>query len=550
MPNVLTHERSLNFVFAWADIVLEIAEGKIVFSEGAVKPMLGIAPEALEGKPFRDLFRGADITIAEKIMELLSRFGRIDAMDLRMAPPDKPRLPVQVCGHALGKTGHFFLAVRSRIRMAGDDGLFDRDLESGLYEGEHFHELAASRLKEMSQAGKDVNLTVLDVTGLERILAGLPEEERETLLTALGSLMKSNSVDGDTAANLGGEKFGFIAPNGQSIADIEKEVSTLIQSVAPKREVMISSAQVNVGNTEGIDEDSLAKGLMFTFQTLQASGTSGLADITSNMGSLVEQTVGQITSFRALVTEQRFEVALHPIVSMRNGTIHHFEALCRFNGDHEGSPFKAITFAEETGLIDQFDLSMAEKVVQWLQKQPRNNKSYRAAVNVSGYSIGKENYVAGLYALLDKNPWLEDRLIFEVTESSRMTDLDAANVFIQSLRKRGFEVCLDDFGAGAASFQYLSVLDVDVVKLDGSAVKNAQKAPKGRAFLTSLTELCRKLRVETVAEMVDTPKALSFVRECGCDYVQGYLFGKPSVDVSKFFPLPNQALLWAGRSEV
>ena len=261
------------------------------------------------------------------------------------------------------------------------------------------------------------------------------------------------------------------------------------------------------------------------------------------MSSLVEQTVGQITAFRNLVTQRNFEVALHPIIAMRDGTIHHFEALCRFNGDHETSPFKAITFAEETGLIDQFDLSMAGKVIQWLSKQPRNNRSYRAAVNMSGFSITKDYYKNGIIQLLDMNPWLEDRMIFEVTESSRMADLDEANTFIQTLRGRGFEVCLDDFGAGAASFQYLSVLEVDVVKLDGSAVKNAQKAAKGRAFLTSLTDMCRKLKVETVAEMVDSPKALAFVRECGCDYVQGYLFGKPSVNVADFFPLPNQALL-------
>ena len=550
MANQLTYERSLSFVFAWADIVVETADGKIVCAEGAVQPMLGQSPGALEGKPFHDLVSGGDRIVADKILELLGRHGRIDETELRLSGPGGTKIPVKVCGHALGKSGHFFLAMRSPFRMPGDDTVCERDPESGLYEGGKFHELAASRLKEMSKSGKDVNLTVLDVTGLERILASLPEDEKETLLNAIGTLMKANSVDGDTAANLGGEKFGFIAPAGQSVAEIEKEVVNLVQAIAPTREVMISSAQVNVGDTSDIDEDSLAKGLMYTFQNLQASGTSGLNDITNNMKSLVDQTVGQITAFRNLVTQRNFEVALHPIVSMRDGMIHHFEALCRFNGDREASPYQAITFAEETGLIDQFDLSMAAKVIQWLSRQPRNNRSYRAAVNVSGFSIGKDFYKDGLYQLLDKNPWLEDRLIFEVTESSRMADLDEANTFIQALRQRGFEVCLDDFGAGAASFQYLSVLDVDVVKLDGSAVKNAQKAAKGRAFLTSLTELCRKLKVQTVAEMVDTPKSLAFVRECGCDYVQGYLFGKPSVNVADFFPLPNQALLWSGRSSV
>jgi EAL domain-containing protein (putative c-di-GMP-specific phosphodiesterase class I) len=123
-----------------------------------------------------------------------------------------------------------------------------------------------------------------------------------------------------------------------------------------------------------------------------------------------------------------------------------------------------------------------------------------------------------------------------------MTDLESANNFIQTLRKRGYHICLDDFGAGAASFQYLSVLDVDVVKLDGSAIRNAQRAPKGRAFLSALTELCRRMTVETIAEMVDTIEALDFCRDCGCNYVQGYLFGKPSKEVKDFTPLPQSHL--------
>ncbi|MCB2107988.1 MAG: EAL domain-containing protein, partial [Rhodobacteraceae bacterium] len=85
-----------------------------------------------------------------------------------------------------------------------------------------------------------------------------------------------------------------------------------------------------------------------------------------------------------------------------------------------------------------------------------------------------------------------------------------------------------------ASFQYLSVLEVDVVKLDGSAVKNAQAAPKGRAFLRALTTLCKTMKVETIAEMVDSRETLEFVRDCGVEYVQGFLFGKPDPDPWQF----------------
>ena len=104
------------------------------------------------------------------------------------------------------------------------------------------------------------------------------------------------------------------------------------------------------------------------------------------------------------------------------------------------------------------------------------------AVNISGMSVDNAEYAKQLHALLDADSWLKHFMLFEITESARVADLKKANAFVQGLRGKGFHVCLDDFGAGAASFQYLSVLEVDVVKLDGSAVKNAQ-AEIGRAHV-------------------------------------------------------------------
>ena len=158
----------------------------------------------------------------------------------------------------------------------------------------------------------------------------------------------------------------------------------------------------------------------------------------------------------------------------------------------------------------------------------------RIAINVSGLSVENEDYVSALHALLQANTWARGRIMFEITESARMSDLTAADQFIQGLRGQGCEVCLDDFGAGAANFQYLSALEVDVVKLDGAAVHHAKKARKGTAFLKALVGLCRDLRVETIAEMIEDEKDFEFVRKCRVQYVQGYLFGKPSPDITSF----------------
>jgi EAL domain-containing protein (putative c-di-GMP-specific phosphodiesterase class I) len=162
--------------------------------------------------------------------------------------------------------------------------------------------------------------------------------------------------------------------------------------------------------------------------------------------------------------------------------------------------------------------------------------------NISGNSLAQDSYVKELRSILKENTWLEEKLMFEITESSRIDDLKAANSFITGLRDLGYQVCLDDFGAGAASFQYLSSLEIDVVKLDGPAIQNAKTMPKGRAFLSALTELCHKLKIETIAEMIEDVDDLKFVRQCGVDYIQGYLIGKPNPNIQVFKGDPDPKL--------
>jgi EAL domain-containing protein (putative c-di-GMP-specific phosphodiesterase class I) len=370
----------------------------------------------------------------------------------------------------------------------------------------------------------------------------LAPDAQEKLAQGLGDVLKASSVGGDAAARIGENQFSIMHGSGTNVQEVLKSIETITQRFDPTgKGTKVEAATMEMDAGAAISEEDLAKGLLYTltkFRDAEGEGMS-MKDMASNMSTMIGQAMDEVAKFRQVVAQAQFFVALQPIIHITSGEIHHYEALCRFDRAAGESPFKTITFAEETGLIDEFDLAMAKKVVEWLTKFPRNNDKYRVAVNVSGFSIGKPTYVDALVRMLKENEWTQGKLMFEITESSRMTDLDGANNFIHTLRDRGYHVCLDDFGAGAASFQYLSVLDVDVVKLDGSAIKNAQKAAKGRAFLSALTELCRRMKVETIAEMVDSRDALEFCRDCGCDYVQGFLFGKPSREVKDFTPLPQ-----------
>jgi EAL domain-containing protein (putative c-di-GMP-specific phosphodiesterase class I) len=117
--------------------------------------------------------------------------------------------------------------------------------------------------------------------------------------------------------------------------------------------------------------------------------------------------------------------------------------------------------------------------------------------------------------------------MFELTESNAVEDMEAASVILKWLRRTGFAVCLDDFGAGAAAYSYLRNFDVDYVKIDGPFLKAAKENPRQRALIRSIAGLCKELNSHVIAEMIEDEEMAQMCAGLGITYGQGFLFGKP-----------------------
>jgi PAS domain S-box-containing protein len=540
-------DRYVSLAFTWADLLFEVDRNfSVIFAAGATRAFFGRSSDALVGAPFRDLVAPPDVPkIAETLKKILNT-GRVQEEYVRVISPDNSWLYVALSAYCLGgEDDHLFVAMRKSTAAAAHAASGETRGEGGLFDSGNFAEIAAERIRKLQDSGEEADVTVVSLPGMSEIQKRIQPKDQKDLEKAVGEILQSHSVGGDTAAKIGDGVFSLLHGSGTPLTDIIGQLEQITKKMDPAgKGSTVEAATVPMAEVTGVSEEDLVKGLgymMTKFSDSVASGV-GLQDLATNMGSLINEAAGKVSQFKQIIQQSEFYVALQPIIHIYTGDIHHYEALCRFDSKPGESPFKSITFAEETGLIHEFDMAMAKKTIEWLGKFPRNSNKYRVAVNVSGFSMSQPSYLDALMNLLREASWTQGKLMFEITESSRMSDLEGANNFIQTLRKRGYHVCLDDFGAGAASFQYLSMLDVDVVKLDGSAIKNAQRAPKGRAFLSALTELCRRMTVETIAEMVDTIEALDFCRDCGCNYVQGYLFGKPSREVKDFNPLPQSHL--------
>ena len=172
-------------------------------------------------------------------------------------------------------------------------------------------------------------------------------------------------------------------------------------------------------------------------------------------------------------------------------------------------------------------MAILKQAIGMLEVKRKGDPSIRVGVNISGQSIQSEVFFDKMIELLDDTEVDSSNLLFEITESTAIGDLDKVNNLIQRLRVKNFEVCLDDFGAGAASFQYLNGLDIDCVKIDGKYVRDALNSARDEAMVRNLARMCQDLGVTTIAEMVETQEQLDYLVKIGVDKGQGWIFGKP-----------------------
>jgi EAL domain-containing protein (putative c-di-GMP-specific phosphodiesterase class I) len=226
-----------------------------------------------------------------------------------------------------------------------------------------------------------------------------------------------------------------------------------------------------------------------------------------------------------LIESKNFSLNYQPVVSLADRDLHHYEALMRFTDGRK--PYETIRLSEQLGLVPAFDLAVCQKALDALIQHPHAH----IAVNISGMSMESATFREDLRKLLMPFSGIQDRLMFELTESSEIKDMETASSYLRWLRKMGYRVCLDDFGAGAAAYSYLRYFEVDFVKIDGVFIKEACEDVRQRALLRSIAGLCKELKSEVIAEMIEDEATAKMCASLGIGLGQGFLFGKPKPQI-------------------
>lgn len=533
-------DRFVALAFCAADLLLEVdSGGNITYAAGATQSLLGCTPEDLTGTSFRDLVAQVDRALMDELLRGMSPGCRLDPVALRLSCDRGITQPLSLTGYHLPDLpGNFFFALRLGATSVSPElaSELHHDADTGLLEKASFAKLATERLHEAAGRGEELKLTMLRTPQLSAFRSRLDREASESLSRTLGACLQAGSVAGGTAGKLNDASYGLIHKPMLDVKEITARFEGLIKAADPRGIGVPVEAGTVDASLENMSEEDSMRVLLFTINQFCASEgeVTDINDLSQTLAEMSRETSRKLSYFRHVTENETFDIAFQPIVFMETGEIHHFEALARFGHNLEQSPYSLVTFAENTGLICDFDLAMCRKLLNWLSNSNKAGNRHVVAANLSGRSLGNASFVAALHELLKKHQSLRSQIMFEITESAQISDIEMVNHFIQGLRNAGHQVCLDDFGAGAAALKYLHSLEVDVVKIDGQYVRSAMEKKRFRAFLKAIAGLCRDLSVETVAEMVEDARCVEMLKTCGVEFAQGYMFGKPSFDIDSF----------------
>jgi len=269
---------------------------------------------------------------------------------------------------------------------------------------------------------------------------------------------------------------------------------------------------------DGLTVAQAARAIRFAL-TAFTSGTPGHPD---TLDSCVAQTHRRARSARADIAERQFTLVYQPVVRLADRRVRYYEALLRPRSGPVPRDF--VSFAETMGLAEELDEAVFAEILAALRADP----AVSIAVNISGLSLQSPPFRDRMLATLHaQDAELRARLLIELTETAEIDDLPTASATLARLRSAGITVCIDDFGAGAASLRYLRDLPVDIVKIDGAYVRAAATGKRDRDFLVHMLDLAHAAGAQTVAEMIETEAEAALMAELGVTLGQGWFLGRP-----------------------
>jgi len=360
----------------------------------------------------------------------------------------------------------------------------------------------------------------------------------DDLIIAAARRLEQNLKFGDTVARLGGDEFAVMLEDVR-----DKEEATGLSDMLQKalstpfllggKEVFTTASMGIAHSAENYvrPEDILRDAELAMYRAKELGKARSVAFDSAMRGTTVTPLDVETDLRRAL---ERHEIVLNyqPIISLSDGKIRGFEALARWRHAERGEipPSEFIPLAEETGMIvelGQWVLRNAcAQMVEWNEAFPAIGP-LEISVNLSGRQFTQTDLVRMVTNSLEGTGLQANCLKLEITESALMENAQRSAQMLRHLKELDIKVCVDDFGTGYSSLSYLHTFPIDTLKIDKSFVQDMGRNRHNLEIVRTIALLAQNLRLDVIAEGVETPEQLAQLRAIGCGYAQGFLFSRP-----------------------
>jgi diguanylate cyclase (GGDEF)-like protein len=425
--------------------------------------------------------------------------------------------------------GRLTVELNNLLRKARWDA--DHDGLTGLLSRNAFHaalEKASTRADEQ----RTLSLLMFDLDGFGAINKTAGQASGDALLARFGELLLAQSTGGAVGGRLGGDEFAILLPGADAPALADRLLQSLPQGEEDGRRIA-TSVGIAQAPRDGSDAEALLRAADIALRVAKKAAGDGQVSVYSG-GSLSGD--GQRSARGALrraIDGDGLTMVVQPIVDLRNGSIHAYEALARFGANGGGSPLQWFSLADELGEREALEQACLREALALFPHRPRGT---RLSVNLSAPVLLDRSTLRMLDHIRDLS-----ELIIEVTEEALVHNDEQLNVALAPLRERGAQMAVDDMGAGYSGLGQIMAVHPSYLKLDRSLISGIDVDPERAALIGALADYAARVGSLLVAEGMETAEELHALIELGVPLAQGFYLSRPSAP----WPLVQPGLISA-----
>jgi len=410
------------------------------------------------------------------------------------------------------------------------------DMLTGLPNRTSFHNEFESALLHAERHSRRVALLFLDLDQFKLINDAAGHPAGDELLTQVALRLKETVREEDIVARLGGDEFTVLLDDIQSVEDAGLVAEKILQQLgtpfrlAHSELVATASIGISLFPSDGLDAATLLKNADTAMYRAKEKGRNNFQFFTSEMNTRALERLSLEGALRTALNKNEFLLHYQPQVDMQSGEIIGLEALVRWQHPEQGliPPGVFIPVAEDSGLIVPLgEWVLKEACIQHGRWLDEGLPQVSISVNLSGRQFVRQDLLGTVQRIIDETGIEPRCLELELTESTIMEHVDETIETLLALRKLGVHLSIDDFGTGYSSMAYLKRFTIDKLKIDRSFVRDLAIDSDDAAIVIATIAMAHALNLTVIAEGVETEQQLQFLKDNGCEQMQGYYFSRP-----------------------